>query len=753
MIGAAEAHSHLPPPRENDEAALLAAAQAVEPEILEGGYRQYDITTAVLNTWDEPMEMQLRLWLPPADRHDGPYPVTAYVHGGGFMGGNHTENLHNERRSFTPSWRATLDAGIAVASLSYRRAREGGWPAPVSDTLMHLRFLRDHGAHWHLSTERFGVHGHSAGARAASLLGMVPQDAFHTGELPWQGDPVPIAAVWMWAGATLTSPEFTHFVEFGKPRHWSVIRLHHGEHAAFTDSSRHSMRIRNNWPHISTALPPLYMVRGDRDYEGDHSDAEETVALWQALGVEATLAVVPGGHSATGPSEPFVAFWQRHLSEQPFAAPQRQHLPAAQVALDQGHPYGALEILTAAHTRNDGRELPPGRWLYTAAQTMYWLPEHEGWSDQAVALAKAARRGLAEREAAAAQVFVDRGEWFRAAEAARMVEILVGDDEDMQALARSISAASAQENALFKALYAANQQLHDGDRKAAESTLQAFADDARIAAAWAHLDAGEYPQPAWADANGIDLYGPWARIQLDEATPIRLRWVAPATWELPEHLHYRNHTDDPYTTAAAVEHGFWIAETATTQAQWRALRSADDYELAAERRDLPQVRTNYLDIVDWLDALSGTHDELLARLPTEEEWLIAASAGGRCDFMAGTDLHAVHAGNVDPENPGPLPVTSTVPCISGLYGMLGGVMEWTASPDRRSARFTDDDGNFRIIAYPMTRGGAWSSMPHQLGLELRSWQRHANHQEDLGHRLVIGGGPEAADWRKAVIQR
>ena len=85
--------------------------------------------------------------------------------------------------------------------------------------------------------------------------------------------------------------------------------------------------------------------------------------------------------------------------------------------------------------------------------------------------------------------------------------------------------------------------------------------------------------------------------------------------------------------------------------------------------------------------------------------------------------------------------------------MLGGVHEWTSSPGRHTARFTDSAGRFRVLAYPIARGGAWSSMPHTLGPGIRKQHRHGNRQPDLGFRFAIGEGPGAADWLSDVERK
>lgn len=750
----------LPPNLENDEAALLQAARAVEPELLAGGYRRYQLVAAHLAAWTEDgavdkKDLQIDLFLP-GESHDGPYPLLVYVHGGGFMGGNPFLNVFDERREFSRSFRYTLDHGVALASIGYRLAREGGWPAPVSDPLCGMRFLQQNGEHWNLQTDALILVGHSAGARSVALIGMVPQDDFHTQDLPWQNRPVNIAGTYLWAGAAYTRPEIEAFGEFGKPRWYSVPRLHHGEHPAWTESTRQSLRIRHNLPHISNTMPPLYMVRGASDYGGDHSDAETAVALWRDLGIEATLSIVPGGHSAAGPPEDLLAFINRHLREQPFIVPTADVLLTGRVLLDHQDPWAALEVLTAKHTTAGGTDIGPGEWIYPIHDfSLVWLPDHDAWPEEHQELARQARQMAAEHEARAARDYFSREDWFRAAEAARNVRKLIGTTPGMKDLLDQVEQGEQAEATFFQTLHRANQSWRQGQKEQAGEIL-ARLEDPRLEVLRATVKAG-FPGevPAWADQHGVDLYGPWVAIELAADVTIHLRWIESGEWDLPEHLHYqlRGRVEDETVTRVEVKKGFWLAETPVTQAQWNALLRDELIKMIPGQTDLPRVRIDYLEIIAWLQTLSQSRTDLVARLPTEPEWIHAATGGGRKNVRGGTDVHSIHALNVDPDNPAPLPVTGLTPDLLGLQGMIGGVLEWTASGDRREARFNDDRGRLRIFRYPMSRGGAWSSLPHVLGVETREWHRHGNRQPDLGFRLAIGGDATAENWFDDVVRR
>lgn len=720
VLPAAEIAARMPASPAQDEEALLAAAREVEPTPLEGGYRQYDLTTARVATRGEERDLTLRLVLPPEADHAGPYPVVAYVHGGGFIGGNPRLNVLGDR-SISKRLKDLLDEGFAVASLGYRLAREAGWPAPVSDTLCGLRFLHQHGGHWDLDGARIGVTGHSAGARIAGLLALVESNAFHVQDLPWGTGRVPISAAWLWAGSAWDYPQISRWSEYGKPENYSVPRLLIGDHPALNDAARHRLRVRYNVPHLSENPPPLVHLRGKSDYGGDHSDAELATEIWRIAGGEAELVLVPGGHNTGGPREPLIAFFKQHLAEPAEARPRGDSAALAERLLEADHPYAAMEVLNTLHTSDDGTRPPEGEWMYLSDEKMMWLPAAEDWPAAHAALARRARRLLADREDRAGREAEEKGYPYQALVAAENAFRLNPGAEDLQARRREVRARAEE----------AREDLN---------RLRDLKEEGRPL---------EDP-PAWASRSGVDAIGPWAEVDVGAEATIRLRRMPAGEADLPEWLWYRNHTKDPWKKRLEVKHTFWLAEQPMTRAQWRAIQGKTPPSPETARH--PVNRIDYLQIIDVLAALSEQKN-LVARLPSEEEWLWAATREGRLDNLARVDLQAIHALNIDASDPGPLPVDDLLPSRNGLYGILGGVHEWTASPGRHTARFTDEKGRFRVLSYPIARGGAWSSMPQALSPAQREQMRHGNRQPDLGFRLAIGGGPEAANWTRDVVER
>jgi len=112
-------------------------------------------------------ELPLRVYAPPGD---GPFPVVAWIHGGGFwMGGE------------LSMWDGTCsrlarDAGAIVASIGYRLAPEDPFPAAVEDSFAGLRFVAAHAAEWRGDASRLAVVGGSAGGNLAAVMALRARD-------------------------------------------------------------------------------------------------------------------------------------------------------------------------------------------------------------------------------------------------------------------------------------------------------------------------------------------------------------------------------------------------------------------------------------------------------------------------------------------------------------------------------------------------------------------------------------------------
>jgi acetyl esterase len=94
---------------------------------------------------------------------DGPLPVVAYLHGGGWAMGS--LNTHDALQ------RALANAsGAIVAGVEYRLAPEHRFPAALDDSLAAVRWLAEHAAEFGGDGARLAVAGDSAGGNLATVV-------------------------------------------------------------------------------------------------------------------------------------------------------------------------------------------------------------------------------------------------------------------------------------------------------------------------------------------------------------------------------------------------------------------------------------------------------------------------------------------------------------------------------------------------------------------------------------------------------
>jgi acetyl esterase len=112
-------------------------------------------------------DLPLRVYTPPGD---GPFPVVAWIHGGGFWMGDDL-----------PMWdgscsRLALASRAIVASIGYRLAPEQPFPAAVEDSFAGLRFVAAHAHEWRGDAGRLAVMGGSAGGNLAAVMALRARD-------------------------------------------------------------------------------------------------------------------------------------------------------------------------------------------------------------------------------------------------------------------------------------------------------------------------------------------------------------------------------------------------------------------------------------------------------------------------------------------------------------------------------------------------------------------------------------------------
>jgi acetyl esterase len=110
-------------------------------------------------------------------------PLAIFIHGGGFMNGSKDGLTRNTNG--IKILKELLDAGISVASISYRLIPQAALPAAHHDGRLALQFLRSKAKEWNINNNRVAAWGGSAGAQICMYL------AFHDDMAdPGNSDPV-----------------------------------------------------------------------------------------------------------------------------------------------------------------------------------------------------------------------------------------------------------------------------------------------------------------------------------------------------------------------------------------------------------------------------------------------------------------------------------------------------------------------------------------------------------------------------------
>lgn len=260
--------------------------------------------------------------------------------------------------------------------------------------------------------------------------------------------------------------------------------------------------------------------------------------------------------------------------------------------------------------------------------------------------------------------------------------------------------------------------------------------------------------PLCASAWGDDQYGLWIDVVIARL-PQRLRWIEPGEFVMgsPDGEPERLAVESPQHVVRLTE-GFWLAETACSQAVWVALMGANP----SYCEDAPQ---NPVEQVSW-DDVAGEGgflhrlEKLLpgvkAGLPTEAEWEYACRAWAKEAFNWGSDTITPEQANYDASvayNKGAtgeyrektVPVKSFSPNAWGLYQMHGNVWEWCADGfrnyDGTSQENPRGETGDEKEAKRVVRGGSCYNVPRRLRAAYRYTGHRSWRYRYLGFRFLL----------------
>jgi formylglycine-generating enzyme len=252
----------------------------------------------------------------------------------------------------------------------------------------------------------------------------------------------------------------------------------------------------------------------------------------------------------------------------------------------------------------------------------------------------------------------------------------------------------------------------------------------------------------WAIAWGEDAYGLWQACVIADVRQV-MRWCPPGRFLMGSPTDEPERVDREAQHEVTLTRGFWLAETACTQALWQAVTGNNPARFQGDPEH-PVEQVSWLDCLDFLDAANRLREDgLVLRLPTEAEWEYACRADTRSAFSFGDTLdtgRANYHGN-RPYNDGPkgeyrartLPARGFAPNPWGLYQMHGNVWEWCADwfGDYPAGPVPDPagpaDGSSRVL-----RGGSWGTSGYALRSAFRDTNPPVSRPALFGLRLAGG---------------
>ena len=238
-------------------------------------------------------------------------------------------------------------------------------------------------------------------------------------------------------------------------------------------------------------------------------------------------------------------------------------------------------------------------------------------------------------------------------------------------------------------------------------------------------------RPGWAHEFGRDEYGFFATLRIPNGIPRRkpitqrLRWIKPGWFMMgSDPIEAGSYDDEWPRHRVDFARGFWMFDTAVTEALWTAV-TGEPAEAPLGPR-YPVTNVGWIDARAFVQRLNEGLPGLWAALPSEAQWEYTCRAGTESPYVFG---QGITRRQVCYASRKPVPVGSLPANAWGLYEMHGNVWEWCEDHWHDSYRGAPTNGSAWIIpegprfADRVLRGGSYGSP----AADVRSTSRVGNH--------------------------